>query len=162
MPERKLRVVRADPPENADDVVLAELAKSLDEKLEDALQAAAEEARQQGRPMAAHAATELRDYLMQWREVALQRIKELGVVALPQDQQEQLMMLLAREMVAKILAEKKEKQTREEAAEIRKTSEFWSTRQAKFAIVMGGIGLFVTMLAQVYNAFFGVAHPIRP
>lgn len=130
------------------------MARTLDEKLEDALREAASEAKESGHPMAARAFDELRMSVLQWRVNALERIKQLGLVTLDDTQREELMTMLAREMVSKIMAEKRQKSNEAALA-------FWTTRGAKFGLVLTALSLTVTMFAAIYNLLFGAAHPIH-
>lgn len=129
------------------------MAEELDRALEQALQAAVLESQSRGFVNTAQAFSTIRDYVMRNREVMLDRIKEYGIITMQEEQQKQLLSMVATAMVEKAIRDAQERQNNKNQA-------FWTTRTAKIGAVTGVITLVLLTFTTIYSVLFGVAHPL--
>lgn len=129
------------------------MAEELDKQLERALLAASLEAQAKGMINTAEGFRSLRDYVMQTRTIILDRIKEYGIITMREEQQKQLLAMVASAMVEKAIKDTHDRTTQQQQA-------FWNTKTAKISAVSGVAMVVLTALASIYTAFVGTSHPI--
>lgn len=129
------------------------MAEELDRQLERALLQASLECQQRGLIKTSDGFRNLRDYVMQTRTIVLDRIREYGIITMREEQQKQLLSMVASAMVEKAIKDTQDRVTHQQQA-------FWNTRTAKISAVSGVVMVVLTALASAYTAFVGTSHPI--
>lgn len=112
-----------------------EMADDLETEFQKRLVEAIEEAYANNNNKLARALQTARDYMMRSNEVVLNRLQDIGVYAMSKEERDSWKSLVAEQIVreAKLEAE-------------RKSVSLWQNRSAKFAIVFGAIGAFVSLV----------------
>lgn len=131
------------------------LAQDLERELLRQLQLAVVELRARDLPNTANALAMIRDYMFQWRDVAIMRLKELGVYSMTQDQYDHLMSIVASAMVREAIDETKRRQEE-------KTTRWLQSWQIRAGLVAVILSIVVTAITDLYGLFRGLAHPLLP
>lgn len=131
----------------------ARLSDELDRQLEKALDDSASEMDGEGLHRTARAMRVARDYVLQYKDVLLDRLVAANVVILPKEQHDTLLGIVAREMVHRAIADAKQRGEED-------SQRFWTTTAAKVAFLTGVVSLILIALGQIYLILHGVARPI--
>lgn len=129
------------------------LPEEFNRALTDALEQAYDEMHAAGHPKTARMLRVVRDQVLSWQQIMVRRLAAMNVVTMPKEQREILLRMVAAEMVDQSIQEARQKERLTSLA-------FWSTWQAKVAIVLGVITLIVILATQLYALFFGLSHPL--